>query len=437
MRTAEAGRSFARSRSGAVALVFALSLPVLLGGVGLAVDYAMVSHQQAALQSASDSAALRAAREMIIAEPSPARVQAVAKRTVDSILSESGRIRRPKIDWTVTSVLDDTTKSVIVKVSRPVKPVFAKIYALLGFVPDPWVMETSSKVILSHNSKLCMLLTGENGTVLELRKNARLTGTQCSIHSNSRSASGIRLGEGSELVADLVCSRGGINNQGSTIRTDTLNDCPPVEDPLRARPAPPVGSCIAASRTVLRSGTHTLNPGTYCGGIDARGTAKVFLNPGIYVFLDGDLTVTHDAEIRGRHVGLYFRGAASYFRFRDNALVDLIGPKDGPMAGLLIWRDRANNLSDKAAGRDSSQTNSVNANRAMRLTGTIYLPEGQLFIGAKAPVAQVSDYTVILARKLELLDGPNLVLNTNYADSDVPVPQDLGPIGLRNMRLTN
>lgn len=437
MRTAEAGRSFAHNRSGAVALVFALSLPVLLGGVGLAVDYAMVSHQQAALQSASDSAALRAAREMIIAEPSPARVQAVAKRTVDSILSESGRIRRPKIDWTVTSVLDDTTKSVIVKVSRPVKPVFAKIYALLGFVPDPWVMETSSKVILSHNSKLCMLLTGENGTVLELRKNARLTGTQCSIHSNSRSASGIRLGEGSELVADLVCSRGGINNQGSTIRTDTLNDCPPVEDPLRARPAPPVGSCIAASRTVLRSGTHTLNPGTYCGGIDARGTAKVFLNPGIYVFLDGDLTVTHDAEIRGRHVGLYFRGAASYFRFRDNALVDLIGPKDGPMAGLLIWRDRANNLSDKAAGRDSSQTNSVNANRAMRLTGTIYLPEGQLFIGAKAPVAQVSDYTVILARKLELLDGPNLVLNTNYADSDVPVPQDLGPIGLRNMRLTN
>ncbi|MCA3658832.1 MAG: pilus assembly protein, partial [Methylobacterium sp.] len=215
------------------------------------------------------------------------------------------------------------------------------------------------------------------------------------------------------------------------------NDCPPVEDPLRARPAPPVGSCISASRLVLKSGTHTLNPGTYCGGIDARGTAKIFLNPGIYVFHDGDLNVTHDAEIRGKHVGLYFRGAASYFRFRDNALVDLTGPKDGPMAGLLIWRDRANNLSDKAAGRDSSQTNSVNANRAMRLTGTIYLPEGQLFIGAKAPVAQVSDYTVILARKLELLDGPNLVLNTNYAGSDVPVPQDLGPIGLRNMRLTN
>ncbi len=137
MQTAEAGRSFARDRSGAAALMFALSLPMLLGGMGLAVDYAMVSRQRAALQSASDSAALRAAREMIIAEPSPQRVQAVAKRIVDSILSEDERRKKgPKIDWTVASRLDDRSRSVIVNVSRPVKPVFSKIYAFLGFVPD-------------------------------------------------------------------------------------------------------------------------------------------------------------------------------------------------------------------------------------------------------------------------------------------------------------
>ncbi|MCA3630687.1 MAG: pilus assembly protein, partial [Methylobacterium sp.] len=153
MRTAEAGRSFAHNRSGAAALMFALTLPVLLGGVGLAVDYAVISHQQASLQSASDSAALGAARELIIAEPSPQRVQAVAKRITDSLLSEGERRKKgPKIDWSVTSRLDDKSRSVIVNVSRPVKPVFSKIYAFLGFVPDPWVMETFSKAILSHNS---------------------------------------------------------------------------------------------------------------------------------------------------------------------------------------------------------------------------------------------------------------------------------------------
>ncbi len=107
------------------------------------------------------------------------------------------------------------------------------------------------------------------------------------------------------------------------------------------------------------------------------------------------------------------------------------------MSGILLWRDRTNNVADRMAGKSSSATNAINANRATKLTGTIYLPEGQLYIGAKAPVAQVSDYTVILARRLELFDGPNLVLNTNYAGSDVPVPQDLGPIGLKDLRLMN
>ncbi len=219
--------------------------------------------------------------------------------------------------------------------------------------------------------------------------------------------------------------------------TDILNDCPPVVDPLRTRVAPVLGSCTSPSRQVITSGMITLNPGTYCGGIEIKGTAKVQFNPGIYIFLNGDLNVWQDAEIRGQNVGFYFRGQSSYFRFRDNALVELTGPKDGVMSGILLWRDRTNNVADRMAGISSSATNAINANRATKLTGTIYLPEGQLYVGAKAPVAAVSDYTVILARKLELFDGPNLVLNTNYAGSDVPVPQDLGPIGLKDLRLMN
>jgi Flp pilus assembly protein TadG len=433
MRAAEAVRGFARCREGTVAILLALSLPALLGGMGLAVDFAAVTRQQAVVQSAADSAALNAARELIIAEPTITRVQAVAQRTVDAILAEKGK----KADWTVSTSLVDANKSVVVKVTRPLKPMFQKVYAFLGVAPDPWVADMRATARLSHNSKLCLLLMGDNNTALALQKNARLTGAQCSIHSNSRSRDGILLAEGSRLTSDLVCSRGGIQNNGSTVLTDILNDCPPVVDPLRNRAEPASAPCTVPSRQVYISGTITLNPGTYCGGIEIKGTAKVTFNPGIYIFLNGDLNVWQDAEIRGQHVGLYFRGQSSYFRFRDNALVELTGPKDGPMSGILLWRDRTNNVADRMAGKMSSATNAINANRATKLTGTIYLPEGQLYIGAKAPVAQVSDYTVILARKLELFDGPNLVLNTNYAGSDVPVPQDLGPIGLKDLRLMN
>jgi len=385
------------------------------------------------VQSAADSAALNAARELIISEPTLSRVQAVAKRTVDSMLAERGR----RADWTVETKLTDANKSVVVNVSRPLKPMFQKVYALLGIAPDPWVADMSATARLSHNSKLCLLLMGDNYTALTLQKNARLTGAQCSIHSNSRSRDGIVLAEGAKLTADLVCSRGGIRNNGSTVLTDVLNDCPPVVDPLRNRTAPVQGSCTSPSRQVISSGMVTLSPGTYCGGIEIKGTAQVQFNPGIYIFLNGDLNVWQNAEIRGQNVGFYFKGQSSYFRFRDNALVELTGPKDGVMSGILLWRDRTNNVADRMAGINSSATNAINANRANKLTGTIYLPEGQLYIGAKAPVAQISDYTVILARKLELFDGPNLVLNTNYGGSDVPVPQDLGPIGLKDLRLMN
>ncbi len=204
MRAAEAVHRFARHRDGAVALLFALSLPVLLGGMGLAVDFAAVTRQQAVVQSAADSAALNAARELIISEPTLSRVQAVAKRTVDSVLAEAGQ----KADWTVATSLTDANKSVVVKVTRPLKPVFQKVYAFLGIAPDPWVADMRATARLSHNSKLCLLLMGDNNTALTLQKNARLTGAQCSIHSNSRSRDGIVLAEGSKLTSDLVCSRG-------------------------------------------------------------------------------------------------------------------------------------------------------------------------------------------------------------------------------------
>jgi type II secretory pathway pseudopilin PulG len=430
-------RQFGRSESGAVALVFAFALPALLGAVGLAVDYSSAMRVKAGLQSAADAAALNAARELIIAEPTIARVKAIAKRTVDAELQLG---RRAEIDWTVQTTLAPDNKAVVVSVSRPTKPVFGvlnALYAMMGQDGGAGLGDASATATarLSHSSKLCLLTLGDDDTSISLRTNARLTGASCSIHSNSRSRSGIRLESGAKLQADLVCSRGGIDNLGATFQGEYLNDCPPVVDPLRARAAPPVGPCLQTRRAAYRTGLITLNPGTYCGGIEIRGDAQVKLNPGTYVFLDGDLTVRGNAQLIGENVGLFFRGNTSYFRFYENALIDLMGPIDGPMSGILLWRDRVANLADKAVSKAAQLTNVINSDRARRLTGTIYLPEGSLSIDANAPVANNSDYTVILVRRLMLADGPNLVLNTNYGGSTVPVPQDLGPIGLKNLKL--
>jgi hypothetical protein len=57
-----------------------------------------------------------------------------------------------------------------------------------------------------------------------------------------------------------------------------------------------------------------------------------------------------------------------------------------------------------------------------------YMPASTLHIDAQNPVADESAYTVIVVHRLQLFSGPNLVLNTNYGASDVPVPKGVGPL---------
>ena len=68
------------------------------------------------------------------------------------------------------------------------------------------------------------------------------------------------------------------------------------------------------------------------------------------------------------------------------------------------------------------------SDNARTMLGTIYLPAGRVVIDASRPVADQSAYTVIVAQQVNLYEGPNLVLNANYAGTSVPVPKGVGPV---------
>ncbi|MEM6616433.1 MAG: hypothetical protein AAF619_07885, partial [Pseudomonadota bacterium] len=70
----------------------------------------------------------------------------------------------------------------------------------------------------------------------------------------------------------------------------------------------------------------------------------------------------------------------------------------------------------------------IEATGVERLLGTLYLPSAHLLIDADAPVAERSEYTAIVSRKLTLNRGPNLHLNADYAATSVPVPKGIGPV---------
>jgi len=168
--------------------------------------------------------------------------------------------------------------------------------------------------------------------------------------------------------------------------------------------------------TIINKKTVTLSPGVYCGGITVMNGSNVTFSPGNYIIKDGPFIVKDTSKIKGKNVAFYLTGLLSLIQFFDNATIDLSGAEDGVMAGLLFFEDPSSTV---------LRVHNIRASNAFNLTGTIYLPKGNLMVDPAAAVAQQSAYTAIIVNKLTVDNGPSLVLNTNYGGTSVPVPDGI------------
>ena len=189
-----------------------------------------------------------------------------------------------------------------------------------------------------------------------------------------------------------------------------------MQDPLLARVAPSVGPCDHTIFTVTTN--TTLQPGVYCGGLKISGPYTVSLTSGTYILTNGPLLVEKGGSLSGVNVGFYLSGTGAVINFQAASTISLTAPKIGIMAGLLFFEDRSS---------PAAQLHQVLSNNAQTLLGTIYLARGRFFVGANAPVAGNSAYTIVVADALELSAGPTFVLNSNYGATDIPVPKGVGP----------
>jgi hypothetical protein len=102
--------------------------------------------------------------------------------------------------------------------------------------------------------------------------------------------------------------------------------------------------------------------------------------------------------------------------FMKDATIELSGRETGEMAGMLFYDNPAKAL---------LRIHSISASNAHTLTGTIYLPNGNLVVDPTAVVGSKSAYTAIVANRLVVQNGPTLVLNSDYNLTPVPVPEGI------------
>ena len=397
-------RKYRDCQQGSVAIGFGVFGVVLITSGGMAMDYVMGSQHRSNLQSAADSAAVATAHEIPLATSTPSQIEALAVSYAMANFGSDNTV-------TVTATMLDKV-GVRVNIEKRWEPVFSH---LVFDSVTPIVVTATAEIY--GGGAICMIgLATSKKDAIHLKKNARLDASGCGVYANSSDRQSIKLDDNSEILAGLTCSVGGIDGLSkASIEPKPETDCPPIQDPLANRQPPPVGLCDH-KKLEIRDETRTLSPGTYCDGLKIKGKAIVTLLPGIYVIKGGKLEVTDDASIEGEAVGFYLAGNKAKLTFKKRTTISLSAPTDGVMAGLLIFEDR---------GASKIEKHEITSDNARLLLGTIYLPNGTLKIDAEGPVADKSAYTAIIARAIELDEGPTLYLNSDYESTAVPLPDGL------------
>lgn len=412
----EAGMTdFGGNRDGNVAITFALLLPVLFVSAGIAIDFQARLAQKASLQEAADTLSLRGARELLLDSAMKISVEGLLEATAPKQFASLG-------DFEMTPAVDTKAGEVTVMISQPSRESFF----LSQFIPheDPIIVRATAQASGGANVCVISLDPAARDSIL-LSGTAKLTGAKCAIFANSTNSSAIGSYNSAKLSTKLTCSGGGYGGASMNYDPVPVTDCPIREDPLVARTPPTVGPCNH-TRFSVKDYIGTLQPGVYCSGMAILGNSQIQFAPGVYVIKDGDMEVLGTSRIAGTNVGFYFVGNGADLFLYDQVEVEISGRETGLMSGMLIWQEP----SGKAM-----KVFEVASNNVRNLTGTIYIPNGKFLARASAPVGQSSAYTAIVAKKIELLSGANLVLNTNYDQTSVPVPDGIGGTSTGGVRL--
>ena len=397
-----------RDDAGTIAIKFALSLPAIALLAAGAIDLSHVQATQVRLQDIADAAALAAAADLSLATDGSNATER-ARSFVASHLSEWREAPAVQEGYEIVDLQGQRAIRVTLDANRP--SFFANLLP-----PGGWNLHVDATGTSMGMVPLCVLVSGGSGNqLLYVKDRSRLNAPSCLVHSNRD----IEVEGSAVLTAAAIHA---VTTARGLMTPGAGTDAAPVDDPfvnLDLERRGGLGVLCSPQelgrRIRVDSGTHYVSAGTHCGGIEARGTARVILEPGDHFFLEGDLVIDEEARLEGRDLVAFF-DQQSRFEFKGAARVTLDGRKTGPFAGMVL-----------GAMRDNRQDFVVSADHVESLLGVIYVPSARLIVEGTSEVARDSAWTVIVAKEVQLKGAPSLFINANYQFSDVPVPQGVGP----------
>jgi len=148
---------------------------------------------------------------------------------------------------------------------------------------------------------------------------------------------------------------------------------PPAQDPLAyiAEPDPATLALRQSSKLSITSGTQTLNPGVYKGGIAISNNAVVTFASGVYYIQGGGFTISGNAKLTGNEVMIFNapNTTSDKVSINGNGQVALTPAKTGDYADILLFQKRT-----------TTAAASITGNGNTKMGGAIYFPSAGLSI---------------------------------------------------------
>ena len=403
---------FHRDSAGAMAIMVALMLPIIVAASGLVIDAGYYRYRVRVLQSASDSAALAAARDGVaglntgVQMWSAADTEAVRNGFMDGNFgwNPPGTTSTAKGSLVVNSPPSVSAAyhgqlgyvEVVLTENRP--RIFAQVWmgnSLQSLVTHSVVKATSTGSGSSSSSNTgsgcIMALDPASSQTFRMQNQGSAVNANCEVVVNSSNGGAVFLNGPAQqhiVMNSLLSYVGGINyNNGqgyvdfgpppSGYSSNPNKIAKAAVDPYAASvvpatiPASAAGPCIDVGGQPLNwnGGTLNLPAGHYCKGFAING-GTVNLSPGI-TYVDQQFQIQNGATVNGLNGSTLVIGNGYTFQMSGGHL-NMKAPTSGITAGLAVTE-----YSDSGT---NGSTVFINNNSTMQFTGAIYFPRRLFYL---------------------------------------------------------
>jgi len=397
------------SERGNVLVLGAVTLPLLMGSAGLAVDSIQATLWKRQLQRAADSASIAGARAVSQGASTDAAVANDLDEHIDYDLKEN---ETPVItDREVTSgsfdagamsddscaarggsddCYDDAVQIVLETERRlPFMGLFTDAATKVNARATAAVVEDGEFCLVSLYDGTDPGITALGNPSLDLA---------CGIATNSRGTNAVRVGGSAEINATPVSAVGGIEGGRQYVGDTVLQPfSTAISDPFGGVPDPVRPSNCNTGTLSITGGTAAAPvtiPNNACyAGYDISGYARIATGGRIFVN-NGELDIK--GSLVGTNTTVIMMGDDSSWKQNGGGKLSLTAPLTGDYAGIAIFRERG-------AKSPNSKEIKLNGGADLYLQGAIYGKNTDFWIGGNASID--SQCIQIVGRKLEFKGG--------------------------------